>query len=244
MIYLTLLFALPLRFQLVNHKDSAAAGVHMLPLLVAVAIGSFLTGAINARRNNIFCVFALASVFTILGTALSTTLGTGTAIEAKSYGFQVLLGLGVGMTFANISMMTSFMTSAANLAVAQGILAMARIFGGSIGIAASNALFNQQAQTELPAVLSSEQIRQLQQDTSVITTFGLRQAEAVALAYAHSFKKTMWMCLGCAGVVVVLAGLTWMNDPPDPRPAMRQRIVASQERVEREQEEQEMGHEA
>lgn len=196
----------------------------MLPLLVAVAVGSFTTGGFNSRRNNIFSVYVLASILIVLGTALFTTLGTGAAIEAKTYGFQVLLGLGVGMTFANISMMTSFMTPAANLAVAQGIVAMARIYGGSIGIAASNALFNRQAQTELPAVLTPEQIRQLQQDTSVIATFGPIQAEAVAKAYAHSFRKTMWMCLGYAGCIVLLAGLTWMREPPDPRPAMREKL--------------------
>lgn len=99
-------------------------------------------------------------------------------------------------------------------AVAQGIVAQARVLGGSIGVAASNALFNHYSQTRLSGVLSPAQIAQLQHSTSAITGFTPFQKNAIRLAYAFSFNQSMRICLYIAAFCLVASIFTYQRDPP------------------------------
>jgi hypothetical protein len=105
------------------------------------------------------------------------------------------------------------------------------VLGGSIGVSASNALFARQCRLELPAAgFSSLQIQQLQQSTSVLKTLAPSQLQAVSVAYAHAYIQIMKMCLGISVVLMALAALTWMKDPPDPRRELREAALAEKER--------------
>jgi hypothetical protein len=110
-IFLTIVFALPLRFQLVNGQSPASAGTRLLPFLGALAFGSFLGGTVNSKANRTFIMFCISSVISTIGCGLFISLNdSGRLIEGKVYAFQVVLGLGIGMTFSNISVMTTLMS--------------------------------------------------------------------------------------------------------------------------------------
>lgn len=59
--YLLVIFNLPLRFQIVNLNNPEMAGVHILPMLGATALGSALGGLASAKRNNTFFTFVVSS---------------------------------------------------------------------------------------------------------------------------------------------------------------------------------------
>lgn len=111
------------------------AGIHLLPQLGACAFGSFLAGAISSKRNNTSITLIIASGLQLIGVGLLSTLSEVlTAIEPQ-YGYQTLFGLGVGLSFASVTILTSVCSHPHDLAVAQGAIAQARVFGGAIGIA-------------------------------------------------------------------------------------------------------------
>lgn len=56
-----------------------------------------------------------------------TTLEIALSIDPKLYGFQVLVGFGTGMTMSSISLMTSLQVLFKDHAVAQGLVAQARV---------------------------------------------------------------------------------------------------------------------
>ena len=215
--FFLVIISLPLRFQIVNHRSPASAGIHLLPMLCASAFGSFLGGAVSSKKNRTFYTFNVAGGLIIIGSGLLSTLGPAVPIEPKCYGFQFIIGLGVGLTFSSISLMTSLETRFATHAVAQGIVAQARVLGGSIGIAASNAIFDVTCRERLSGILTTRQIADLQTSTQVLRTLDEAGRAAVEEAYSEAFDRSLRVCLyiGAANMVVNL--LTWQRNPPPTR---------------------------
>lgn len=110
--FFVVIFNLPLRSQIVNAKSPAAAGVRLLPLLCAVAVGSFLGGALSSKKNRTFDTFAVATALVMLGAGLLSTIPSDLTMPAKVYGFETIVGFGIGLTFSSISLLTTIETSA------------------------------------------------------------------------------------------------------------------------------------
>lgn len=213
-VFFLVIISLPLRFQIVNLKSPAAAGVNVLPLLCACGVGSFLGGAVSSKKNYTFHTFITASCLITLGTGLLSTLGSSISIESKCYGFQVILGLGVGLTVSSISLMTSIETDFRTHAVAQGIVAQIRVLGGSIGVAASNAIFNATCAKNLKGILTPEQIKDLQINTQVVNTLDETGRQAVRVAFSDAFHHSLRICLYIAVVCLFVSACTWQKNPP------------------------------
>lgn len=212
----TMLYFIPLRFQLVNGASPSAAGVRLLPLLGSSAVFSFLSGMVNRITNRCTWTFTIAAALTMLGSGLMTTLPTTADISAKEYGFQVILGAGQGLTYSTVSMMVSFETSKADSAVVQGVAAQVRILGGSIGIAAANGLLTRQLTVALAGVLSPEMVSALENSNESFRILTAQQADLARSAYADAFTDSMRVCIYVSVAALVASGFTWQRNPPHP----------------------------
>lgn len=174
------IYSLPLHFQVVNGTSSLIAGVALLPLLVSAAIGSMLGGL---TANHSFPALAIANSMMALGAGLLSTLTQHHGVQAITYGFEVPLGLGMGLSISTSTLLAATQFDSGDLAVAQGVVAQARVLGGSIGIAASS------------AILGS------------IGAKAMKLGEVVdeRSVYAQGFSKTMWVCAIVACIAVVLS---------------------------------------
>lgn len=76
--YLLLIYSIPIRMQVVSGKSPLAAGLALLPMLGTVALGSIISGKLNAPASNL---------------TLTSTMRTGTSLMASGCGF---LGLTKG----------------------------------------------------------------------------------------------------------------------------------------------------
>ena len=105
--YFVIIYNLPLRFQVVNGKDQLESGVALLPLLGTAAIGSMLGGFISSNKNRTWETLMAAACLMTLGTGLLSTLRDTVEVEPKIYGFQVFVGLGLGLTVSTVSMLAA-----------------------------------------------------------------------------------------------------------------------------------------
>lgn len=107
---------MPARFQLVNGKTSKAAGIALLPLLGASAVGKQFHSTVplktlkltkrlasgvggwlsSGKGNRSFYTLTGCSAFMVLGSSLLCIVGYGAAIPHELYGYEVLLGFGLG----------------------------------------------------------------------------------------------------------------------------------------------------
>jgi predicted MFS family arabinose efflux permease len=103
--FFMILINLPIRFQVVNNDSSVMAGIHTLPFLGGVALGTTLGGGIATRKNLTAHALIFATALTCLGSGLLSTTGDGLRIPKAQYGYQVILGTGFGLAFTSITMM-------------------------------------------------------------------------------------------------------------------------------------------
>jgi hypothetical protein len=103
----TAVFSIPLRAQIVDLNSPVKSGIRLLPLVSATAVGSCFGGGASAGKNLTFYTMSVGTALMIVGTGLLSRLPVdGHHINAQ-YGFEVLLGLGLGMSISTATFMNS-----------------------------------------------------------------------------------------------------------------------------------------
>ena len=105
-LFLTII-AIPERFQIVNAQSATNAGVRLMPLLFSSAFGSTFGGLLSRRKNRTFFTLMLASSLMLVGCGLLSTTSDGFDLQPALYGYQVVFGLGLGMTFTTVTIVAS-----------------------------------------------------------------------------------------------------------------------------------------
>ncbi|KAF5550987.1 multidrug resistance 3 [Fusarium phyllophilum] len=199
--YLLLIYAIPLRFQVVSGKSALISGVMLLPMLGTAAMGSLLAGKINATKNYTFESLVLGSSVMTIGCGLLTSL-SHEPNDAKLLGYMTFCGLGFGLTVASSTMLSTVEVPIRDYAPAQGILSQVRLLGGSLGITASSALLNEKSSKYLSGVLTAYEQATIGGSNTHLTS---AQWSAVRYTYADAFQVEMKIATAVAACSVISA---------------------------------------
>jgi len=103
-IFITAVIVISQRFQVVNDLSAFDAGWRLLALMLCSPLGSALSGyLVSKAKVPPFYLFLVAAVLQIIGLALMGTLSvTSSAVPRAQYGYQVILGLGIGLTLSSL----------------------------------------------------------------------------------------------------------------------------------------------
>lgn len=104
--YFIINYAFPLRAQVVDDKSPLLAGIMLLPMLGATAVGSILAGALSRTKNYLFETMLVGASLMTLGVGLLTIVHDADD-DAKALAFIVFAGLGFGLNIASATMLTS-----------------------------------------------------------------------------------------------------------------------------------------
>lgn len=103
----TSVFSIPLRNQVVDLNTPVKAGLRLLPLVASTAVGSMVGGAASAKKNLTYYTMIIGTALVVLGTGLMSSLPTNGNQTNSQYGYEVLLGLGMGMSISTATFMNS-----------------------------------------------------------------------------------------------------------------------------------------
>ncbi|KAI3055433.1 hypothetical protein CBS147352_2886 [Aspergillus niger] len=224
-VMLLVIVNIPLRAQIVNLKDAVASGILLLPLMAGTAVGSAIGGAASAKRNNAFWTLNLASIFMVIGSASLSTLTDSVDPAPRQWGLEAILGFGIGLSLSTITFLTTMQVEFQDHAVAQGIVAQLRIFGGSIGIASGFIVFNTNVQHTLAGVLTPEQLDEFYRTPAAIYRLPVRQQLVVRQVYVNTFNTDMRICAGIAAACVLATLCTYQRKPQ----SIKQRLADLEE---------------
>ncbi|KAI1203888.1 major facilitator superfamily transporter [Nemania serpens] len=200
--YILIIYAFPLRCQIVNEKDALIAGIMLLPMLGASAIGSAVSGKVNGTKDRSCETLVVASGFIVLGCGLLTTVSGSADLEPKALGFLVFVGLGFGLSASTTTMLATLQSSIRDHAPAQGIAAQVRLFGGSLGIAASSAILQTTLQAQVGGSITPQQISSAE---AGVTKLDSNDMATIRRAYADAFRQDMQVCTIIAGIALLWA---------------------------------------
>jgi MFS family permease len=221
--YFVVIYSLPTRFQVVNGQSALASGIALLPMLGASAIGSTLAGAASGKKNNTFPINVMGAALMLIGTAALSTLDNLKATQARAYGLQVFVGFGFGLTVSNASLLAALEAELRDTAVAQGIIAQARMLGGSIGIAASTAILGVKQRKQLldTGLVSPTQMQSLFESMRSLST---TQVFTIRQAYTDAFNETLVVCAIITGIALLVTAGGFQKNPPSMEDRRRQQF--------------------
>lgn len=209
---------LPERFQIVGGDGPVAAGLRLLPLMGAAAVGTVGTGALLKKGNFTAITTILGSGLQVLGYGLMTTLGNRGGIPTPVYGYQVLLGIGFGMSIGSTMILSVLqcLKRPEYTAVMQGAQTQCRTLGGSIGLAIATIIFNNKimSSSRIYSTLTPTEVESLYRSPLVISTFSLPEQQVVGEVFADAFTAQMWAAMYVAVAALVVSVGTIERHPP------------------------------
>lgn len=212
---MTAVIFLPQQFQLENGYSPAAAGVRMLPLLLLSSVAAGVGGFLVQIKNISFHLLVTSACLQLLGLGLMSSLPVGGGVTARQYGFQVILGVGFGLSLSTLPLIARLEVEKEDHAVSMGAITQIRVLGGLVGIALSQAILSDRVNADLANILPPNQLAALYRTIGSIRTFSAEQAAAVRESYGRGFnlqfRVMMYFAIGC---LLVTLGC-WIRNPMD-----------------------------
>ncbi|MCJ1333216.1 hypothetical protein MMC10_009910 [Thelotrema lepadinum] len=206
----TVVIELPQRFQSVGFSSALDAGIRILPYTLTVALGSIATRVLTAKKRlPPIYVLVVSTALQIMGIGLLYSVVGSPSTPPSMYGYEVLAGLGVGLSLTTLLNVARFVVERRHLAVAVGGVTQLRILGGAIGVAIATNLLNASIRSSLASVLSSDTISNVLENMSLVSSLSQEDRKQIQSAFLKGYQKQFAMMLGfCAAEVLALA-LMW-----------------------------------
>ncbi|KAI2622334.1 drug resistance transporter EmrB/QacA subfamily [Hypoxylon sp. NC1633] len=206
--FMTVLINLPQRFQAVDGESAFQAGVHMLPLLLSSPVSVAIAGQLAAKlKMPPFYLTLFGASMQLLGIGLASSIrfSSGNAM----YGYEVIMGFGFGMGLVSLLIFTPLVVNRADMAVAMGAITQVRVLGGTIGLAIGSTVLNNHLSSNLPALLSPADIRQISDSVQYVNMLPDATRDAVRQVFADGFNAQFRVMMYFSMAVWVFALALW-----------------------------------
>ncbi|KAL5906549.1 hypothetical protein ACKVV1_010950 [Pyricularia oryzae] len=222
-VFMTSVVVLPERSQVVDGRDVLMAGVDLLPLLAAVAVGTFASVPFTRPKNRTTLSLTIGASLMTAGCSLMTAVENMEESQAINavYGFKVILGLGFGFCLSSTTVIANVIGRGADMAVANGAIAQARVLGSAIGLGMWTIIFNRHARSNSLLVdqrnrglLTPQQVDMLHRAPSNALLLQGPAREEVRQIYTASFTDIMLVLAIVSSGAFAMALCTYQTNPP------------------------------
>ncbi|KAH7233543.1 major facilitator superfamily domain-containing protein [Fusarium tricinctum] len=213
--FVSMVVNIPQRAQAVYGMSPSDAGLILLPMMLtspaASVFSAYLTG--NAKIPPVYPI-VVAAALQVLGVGLTCSLPThSTHMPNAQYGYEVLMGIGFGLSLATILTFARVVVSEANLPVMMGALTQIRVLGGTVSLAICATILNNHLKPKLDNIVSPEQAKAILDSVSAIDSLRAGQRLAVRRAFAEGYNlQNIFMAvMSAAGLISSL--FLWERHP-------------------------------
>lgn len=177
---------LPRWYQTVAGASATESGYNLLPLLGALIVSATLSGQIVARTHRYKALIFGSLVLLAVGLYLLTNLHANTD-RPVLWLWMVVVGLGIGPSFAVFAVIVQNAVSARNIGTASSSLSFFQQIGGTVGLTIAGTIFASRLTEEIPRQLVAsgvppEFVNQFQQGGQALDITGTGDLGARILA--------------------------------------------------------------
>ncbi|KAJ5320220.1 hypothetical protein PENANT_c010G03433 [Penicillium antarcticum] len=217
------IYYLPEWFQVIKGAPPTKSGVMYLPLALSDVLSATLTGASLKYLGYPNPYMLLGTGLMSIATGLFSTFSLGTPHQ-QWIPFQVLQGLGVGMTLSMPYVATQTVLKPEDIPVGTSLLQCFQFFGASVNLAIAEAIF----ENKLVSRLHSWGFEEL--EIEKILSAGSAEARSVVSpehipgvldAYNYAITRTFYVATSVAAIAFLLSlGIRWRSVKPKPEAAV------------------------
>ncbi|KAF0548089.1 MFS general substrate transporter [Gigaspora margarita] len=150
MIFFSLIFYIPLYFQVVNEVSATQSGIYYLPCILSGVLFSILAGQMFSRTDKISFQYAylFASLLSIIGAGLTTIWNENTG-NGELIVSMIISGAGSGISIQSLILCVQGLVEHKDIASVTSLTMFFRSIGAVFGIALSGTAFNNKLLQEL-----------------------------------------------------------------------------------------------
>ncbi|KAI1348231.1 putative MFS drug efflux transporter [Xylaria sp. FL0043] len=207
----TIIYFIPLFYQLVKNEDALISGVHLLPyvaFMVTICVGN---GILLGKFGHYAPWTLFSGVFIVIGSALLLTVTSQTS-PANVYGYAILYGLGVGATIQMPFSIASAKVKPEEGGLAIGYCTFFQFTGPAVALSVANSVFLNESLVQLASYFPG-----LAKNTILGALFGLNPALLAGSAdvprstIEHILVSTLsriWAIPLSSGALILVLSLT------------------------------------
>ncbi|KAG0230762.1 hypothetical protein BGW41_002398 [Actinomortierella wolfii] len=204
MTFWSLMFYLPIYFQIVEGETATSAGLTMIPLEAGIFISSNLCGWLVSRYGQYRPYILGGTSIACIGIGLCQVL-----ISSNSKAVQVVIlffcGLGIGNLFPCLIVAIQASVERKDLATVSALHNYFRMTGSGFGVAICGALFHNQLHSKLVASAIPDDYANLaRQSAQRIREIPDMYRGVVELLYLQSMRTVFWALIPMSGMMVLL----------------------------------------
>lgn len=220
--------------QIIHATSASQAGVSILPLLLVSSLASFVSASVLSKTVKWgWMILTIGAVLATLGAGLLVELPLSQHILARQYGYETILGLGLGIGMPAFLVLGrvevadkdngQYQFQAVVIGLTQfpasimGSVNSSRTMGGCIALSLCSAMLHSRTNalsSILPPALAVEIVNS---PTTALADLDPEQAYMARKNYAESYRL-QWITVTALGMVAVVASLglvVWSNIKPN-----------------------------
>ncbi|KAG0320946.1 hypothetical protein BGZ99_004229 [Dissophora globulifera] len=204
MTFWTLMFYLPIYFQIVEHETATAAGLTMIPLEAGIFIASNIAGILVSKFGKYRPYIFLGTGLAVVGIGLCIVLAS-TSYKAIQVVILFVCGLGIGPLFPCLIVAIQVAVERKDLATVSALHNFFRTTGAGFGVAINGALFQNQLRNSLAqAAVPNEYAQMAISSAQRIVDIPLEFRGTVESIYLDSMKTVFKATIPMAALMFLL----------------------------------------
>ncbi|RIB11579.1 major facilitator superfamily domain-containing protein [Gigaspora rosea] len=212
MIFFSLIFYIPLYFQVVNEVSATQSGIYFLPYILSGVLFSILTGQMFSRTDKISFQYTtlFASSLTIIGAGLTTIWNENTG-NGELIVSMIISGAGSGISIQTLILCVQGLVEHKDIASVTSLTMFFRSIGAVFGIALSGTVFNNKLSQELSTLVLPPSF-----STQSVYSIQLLPPDTKSLvihAYVLAFQFLFYFIILC-GALMFISNLFMGNSKP------------------------------
>ncbi|KUJ24095.1 MFS general substrate transporter [Mollisia scopiformis] len=201
------IYYLPLWFQAIEGNSAVQSGIHLLPMVLSIVVGSILTGFLTSRVGYYTPFLLFGICVTAIGAGLLNTLDIHSS-EGQWIGYQILYGFGLGSSFQAPNMAAQTVLKRNEVSIGASLMLFAQTLCGAIFVSVGQNVLDNQLSKRL-AGISSMTAQQIESAgvTGLLENISPENFTSALEAYNDSLRKCFQIALVLA-CLSILGGLS------------------------------------
>ncbi|RYP58669.1 hypothetical protein DL769_008845 [Monosporascus sp. CRB-8-3] len=206
-VFYSVVVNIPQQNQIVHLRSPTRAGVDILPIMVLSPFASLVSGVVFSKTIRFgWQILAGGSILSLLGVGLLIELPYSDGILARMYGYEVILGLGLGLVMPAFLVLGRVEVEDRDNAAIMGAVNSTRTMGGCICLSICSAILHSQQDKQLDFLPENVVNGISLSPTSVIPA--LPEAEALRTREAfHDIYRLQFIAIAAWAVAALLFSL-------------------------------------